>query len=126
VSPTLRRRQVKLPVGQRLKRELQIIDKLARHPGMKLARMQDIGGCRAVLSGGTSDVYGVVERMHQARWDIRGEIDDYIASPPLTAIARSMSWSSATHGLSRSSYVRRSSTNGPSRSSEPRFSCGCR
>jgi putative GTP pyrophosphokinase len=36
--------------AQRLKRLPQIVHKLARHPGMKLARMQDIGGCRAVLA----------------------------------------------------------------------------
>ncbi|MGN6201152.1 MAG: RelA/SpoT domain-containing protein [Solirubrobacterales bacterium] len=36
--------------SQRLKRFKQIIDKLHRHPDMKLARMQDIGGARAVLA----------------------------------------------------------------------------
>lgn len=36
-------------VSQRLKRIPTIIDKLYREPGMKLARMADIGGCRAVL-----------------------------------------------------------------------------
>lgn len=36
--------------SQRLKRFRQILDKLHRHPEMKLARMQDIGGARAVLS----------------------------------------------------------------------------
>jgi hypothetical protein len=35
-------------VGQRLKRKRQIIAKLARE-GTKLARMQDVGGCRAVV-----------------------------------------------------------------------------
>jgi len=34
-------------VGQRLNWAPQIVEKLGRHPGMKLARMQDIGGCRA-------------------------------------------------------------------------------
>lgn len=42
-------------VAQRLKRMPTIIDKLRRHP-MKLARMQDIGGVRAVL-GSIKDVY---------------------------------------------------------------------
>ena len=36
-------------VAQRLKRLRTIVDKLRRHPSMSLARMQDIGGCRAVL-----------------------------------------------------------------------------
>lgn len=35
---------------QRLKRLPRIVEKLARHPGMKLARVQDIGGARAVLA----------------------------------------------------------------------------
>lgn len=36
-------------IAQRLKRIPSIIKKLQRFPGMSLARMQDIGGCRAVL-----------------------------------------------------------------------------
>jgi putative GTP pyrophosphokinase len=39
----------RVTVGQRLKRAPQIVDKLWRHSGMKLSRMQDIGGCRAIL-----------------------------------------------------------------------------
>lgn len=37
-------------VAQRLKRAISILNKLDRFPTMKLARMQDIGGIRAVLS----------------------------------------------------------------------------
>lgn len=37
-------------VAQRIKRLPSIRHKLERIPGMKLSRMQDIGGCRAVLS----------------------------------------------------------------------------
>ena len=39
----------RITVSQRLKRAPQIIVKLTRHPNMKLSRMQDIGGCRAIL-----------------------------------------------------------------------------
>lgn len=39
-----------LPPGQRLKRLIQIVQKLNRHDGMKLSRMQDVGGCRVVLA----------------------------------------------------------------------------
>ena len=39
-----------IPPAQRLKRLPRILTKLTRHPGMKLARMQDIGGVRAVLA----------------------------------------------------------------------------
>jgi len=45
--------------SQRLKRFSQIIDKLHRHPDMKLARMQDVGGARAVLANRDE-----VERLH--------------------------------------------------------------
>lgn len=37
-------------VSQRLKRTPSILSKLERNPGMKLSRMQDIGGIRAVVS----------------------------------------------------------------------------
>lgn len=36
-------------VSQRLKRYVTILNKLQREPTMKLSRMQDIGGCRAIL-----------------------------------------------------------------------------
>ena len=38
-------------VAQRLKRMPTILAKLGREPTMDLTRMQDIGGCRAVLPG---------------------------------------------------------------------------
>lgn len=50
---TLRRRALDVNaaaiVAQRIKRLPSIQDKLTRFPGMLLSRMQDIGGCRAVL-----------------------------------------------------------------------------
>lgn len=45
--------------SQRLKRFSQIVNKLNRHPEMKLARMQDIGGARAVLANRDE-----VEKLH--------------------------------------------------------------
>jgi ppGpp synthetase/RelA/SpoT-type nucleotidyltranferase len=66
-------------VGQRLKRTPQIVMKLARHPEMQLARMQDIGGCRAILGGGASEVQGVLRRIRR-NWDVKG-FKDYVASP---------------------------------------------
>lgn len=47
-------------VAQRLKRMPQIIHKLERFPGTNLARMEDVGGCRAVL-----DTSAEVELVHQ-------------------------------------------------------------
>jgi ppGpp synthetase/RelA/SpoT-type nucleotidyltranferase len=52
--------------AERLKRTAQIVQKLIRHPGMKLARMQDVGGARCICSDGKE-----VERVHQGivdRW----------------------------------------------------------
>lgn len=50
---TLRQRLTKIDsealVAQRLKRQPSIIDKLRRYPNMQLARMQDIGGLRAIV-----------------------------------------------------------------------------
>jgi len=40
---------IEAEVTQRLKRSQTILDKLRREPTLDLSRMQDIGGCRAVL-----------------------------------------------------------------------------
>jgi ppGpp synthetase/RelA/SpoT-type nucleotidyltranferase len=40
----------KVIIAQRLKRFPSIMNKLAREPHMKLSQMQDLGGCRAILS----------------------------------------------------------------------------
>jgi ppGpp synthetase/RelA/SpoT-type nucleotidyltranferase len=67
-------------VAQRLKRLVTILDKLGRQPEMKLARMHDIGGCRAVVASETQ-IRAVVEHLRrQRKWDIRREYD-YIAYP---------------------------------------------
>lgn len=48
---------------------------------MNLARMHDIGGCRAVLPSQAA-VDRVVERlMMQRRWEFRGSVYDYVAAP---------------------------------------------
>lgn len=54
--------------AQRLKRMTQIVGKLQRYPGMKLARMQDVGGCRAVLRDG--DEVEEVHRRIRRHWTI--------------------------------------------------------
>lgn len=65
-------------VSQRLKRFRTILDKLQRQPGMQLARMQDIGGCRAVLAS-IEEVRSVEKRLAKNRPPIR--YSDYIANP---------------------------------------------
>lgn len=62
-----------IAVGQRLKRMDRIIQKLVRFPRMKLARMQDVGGCRAVLAS-PSEVDTVAERIRR-NWEVARERD---------------------------------------------------
>src|SRR5438094_497987 len=57
-------------IAQRLKRVPSIVQKLRRFPSMNLSRMQDIGGCRAILEsvGQVRKVlaaYGRSKQQHQ-------------------------------------------------------------
>ncbi len=65
-------------VSQRLKRFATIVDKLGREPTMKLTRMEDIGGCRAILRE-QALIDAVVVRL-QRRWDIH-RVRDYVREP---------------------------------------------
>lgn len=68
-------------VAQRIKRLSSISLKLRLRPGMKLARMQDIGGCRAVV-GNVAAVSELVRRYKDS--DIKHKLlseDDYIGFP---------------------------------------------
>jgi ppGpp synthetase/RelA/SpoT-type nucleotidyltranferase len=65
-------------VAQRLKRMDRILGKLQRMPGTNVARLEDIGGCRAVLAR-PDDVTGVLRRIRK-RWDVVRE-RDYITDP---------------------------------------------
>ncbi|MFC1976758.1 GTP pyrophosphokinase family protein [Chloroflexota bacterium] len=68
-------------VAQRLKRLFSIVNKLDRFPSMTLWQMQDIGGCRAVVSS-VENVDSVVKAFKSS--SIRHKIwheDDYIRKP---------------------------------------------
>jgi putative GTP pyrophosphokinase len=65
-------------VSQRLKRVPTILDKLKREPSLSLAKMQDIGGCRAVLSS-VDEVRRVEARLRRNRPPV--SVSDYIATP---------------------------------------------
>lgn len=72
--------QVSAKISQRLKRVPRIVNKLTRYPKSRLTQMQDIGGCRALVSGLTE-----LMRLHEriaAVWaaDIV-RTDDYLANP---------------------------------------------
>lgn len=65
-------------VSQRLKRMPTILNKLGREPGMKLGRMADVGGCRAILND-LSEVRRVLARYEGSGKALR--IRDYVANP---------------------------------------------
>jgi putative GTP pyrophosphokinase len=68
-------------VSQRLKRWATIIDKLLREPTMQLSTMQDIGGCRSVLTS-IDEVRRVERRLKKNRPPLR--VRDYITDPRST------------------------------------------
>lgn len=84
----LRRKSVEIDkkavVVQRHKRAPSIIDKLARFPQMELSRMQDIGGCRAIVSS-VRDVERLKEHIQNSstRHKLHREYD-YIKEPKET------------------------------------------
>ena len=72
-------------VAQRIKRISSIQLKLARFPTMKLAQIQDIGGCRAILSS-IDDVDKLVDiylerESRGVKHKLYGNVDDYISNP---------------------------------------------
>jgi hypothetical protein len=68
-------------VAQRIKRLSSIDAKLRRFPSMKLSKMQDIGGCRAVLTDVASvDELVALYRSSDLKHGLTG-IDDYIREP---------------------------------------------
>lgn len=72
-------------IAQRLKRLVSIESKLRRFPGMKLSRMQDLGGCRAVLKN-VRCVYVVVKMYEESTGKNTKRHEfvkkaDYIAQP---------------------------------------------
>lgn len=69
-------------VSQRLKRVVTTLDKLDRKQNMKLTRMQDVGGCRAILPN-QDVVHGVIKRMERSKWTIKS-LDDYAVDPKPT------------------------------------------
>ncbi len=76
------RESTEVTVGQRLKRNPQILNKLDRFGSMRLTQMEDIAGCRAILPGGAPQVAGVLRRIRR-NWDVV-RIEDYAASPKAT------------------------------------------
>jgi ppGpp synthetase/RelA/SpoT-type nucleotidyltranferase len=82
-----RRRQRDVVIAQRLKRRWTIADKLSREPGMQLARMDDVAGCRLIFSS-IADLHVFRSEMQACRFKHarRNEVDkyDYIKHPKPT------------------------------------------
>lgn len=90
-------------VAQRLKRVPSIFDKLRRFPAMKLSRMQDIGGARAVLPS-VEDVarLGKIYRQRKTVFQLVGE-RDYVARPKASGY-RSVHFVYRYHSARKSVY----------------------
>jgi hypothetical protein len=78
-----RRVEADVVVAQRLKRFSSVMNKLVREPFMKLSQMQDLGGCRAILSD-VSAVYRLYEmyrkdNLHASEGTLK--CYDYIRQP---------------------------------------------
>lgn len=74
-------------VAQRHKRRATIFDKLERLPGMRLARMDDVAGCRLIFKT-TDELYAFRATLHAARFkhELKNGPDkyDYIKNPKAT------------------------------------------
>lgn len=71
-----------IQVSQRLKRVPTMIDKLRRQPTLPLSRMQDVGGCRAVVPN-LASLRSVQERLTNRPTRARSliSVDDYVTTP---------------------------------------------
>ena len=82
-----RTRGTKISVAQRHKRKMTIFDKLKRLPGMQLARMDDVAGCRLIFRS-IKELQEFRSKFHKARFKhkLRNDPDkyDYIVSPKAT------------------------------------------
>lgn len=81
LSKNTQKVDTKYLIAQRIKRIPSIVGKLERFPQMRLNRMQDLGGCRAVVSS-IDNVYSVVSELKSSRFlhKLKNE-KDYIANP---------------------------------------------
>lgn len=70
---------VEAEVTQRLKRRQTILEKVQREPSLDLSRMQDIGGCRAVVET-IEDLRRLEQRVRSGRIPVVGGAD-YIKHP---------------------------------------------
>jgi putative GTP pyrophosphokinase len=76
-----------IEVAQRLKRRITIVDKLHRHPKMKLSRMDDVAGCRLIFPN-LATLADFRASMHSAKFNhvLKNDANkyDYVSSPQET------------------------------------------
>lgn len=71
----------KIIVAERLKRLESITGKLVREPAMNLWTMQDLGGCRVIVSN-IKEVYDYYDKYEKSKKrHIHKKVNDYIANP---------------------------------------------
>jgi putative GTP pyrophosphokinase len=74
-------------VAQRHKRKITIFDKLKRFPGMNLARMDDVAGCRLIFNS-VDELYSFRDEFHKANFKhkLKNSVEkyDYIKHPKAT------------------------------------------
>jgi ppGpp synthetase/RelA/SpoT-type nucleotidyltranferase len=72
-------------IAQRMKRAASVMNKLAREPQMKLSQMQDLGGCRAILStiAAVEQLYDLYREPTTNLFESEGRLKcyDYIRHP---------------------------------------------
>lgn len=82
-----RTRDTDIVVAQRHKRRRTIFDKLHRYPGMALARMDDVAGCRLIFPN-LDEMYDFRRRFHRGRFHhrLKNTVDkwDYVQRPKNT------------------------------------------
>ncbi|WP_267397710.1 MULTISPECIES: RelA/SpoT domain-containing protein [unclassified Sphingomonas] len=82
-----RTRGTEVVVAQRHKRRNTIFDKLNRFPGMELARMDDVAGCRLIFPS-TAELYEFRGHIHKANFNhtLKNQLDkyDYLKAPKAT------------------------------------------
>jgi Region found in RelA / SpoT proteins len=80
-----KRVEPKAVIAQRLKRFSSVMKKLAREPNMKLSQMQDLGGCRAIMSNieAVEKLYGLYREQDADLFQSEGGLKcyDYIRNP---------------------------------------------
>lgn len=80
-----RKVEPKALIAQRLKRFTSVMNKLVREPQMQLSQMQDLGGCRAIMSSvrAVDDLFGLYRGAGRLQFDDEGVLKyyDYIRHP---------------------------------------------